>query len=67
MGDLGVFDPDLYANGDPWRSGLPLDLFAELRDGMRRQADDDVDGRHPAPKRSTPCVSRRPITFAAHG
>ncbi len=32
MGDLGVFDPDLYANGDPWRSGLPLDLFAELRD-----------------------------------
>lgn len=32
MSDLGVFDPDLYANGDPWHSGLPLDLFAELRD-----------------------------------
>jgi cholest-4-en-3-one 26-monooxygenase len=32
MGALGVFDPDLYANGDPWCSGLPLDLFAELRD-----------------------------------
>lgn len=32
MSDLGVFDPDLYANGDPWRSGLPLDLFAELRE-----------------------------------
>ena len=32
MGDLGVFDPDLYANGDPRHGGLPLDLFAELRD-----------------------------------
>src|ERR1700722_19932810 len=32
MGDLGVFDPDLYANGDAWCSGLPLELFAELRD-----------------------------------
>jgi cytochrome P450 len=32
MRDLGVLDPDLYANGDPWRSGLPLDLFSELRD-----------------------------------
>lgn len=32
MGDLGIFNPDLYAKGDPWKSGLPLDLFAELRD-----------------------------------
>ena len=32
MTDLGLFDPDLYAKGDPWKSGLPLDLFAELRD-----------------------------------
>ena len=32
MSDLGIFNPDLYAQGDPWTSGLPLDLFAELRD-----------------------------------
>jgi cholest-4-en-3-one 26-monooxygenase len=32
MTDLGLFDPDLYARGDPWKSGLPLDLFAELRE-----------------------------------
>jgi cholest-4-en-3-one 26-monooxygenase len=32
MTDLGIFDPDLYAKGDPWKSGLPLDVFAELRD-----------------------------------
>ena len=32
MMDLGLFNPDLYVNGDPWKSGLPLDLFAELRD-----------------------------------
>ncbi len=32
LSDLGIFDPDLYAQGDPWKSGLPLDLFAELRD-----------------------------------
>ena len=32
MSDLGIFNPDLYAKGDPWKSGLPLDLFAELRD-----------------------------------
>ena len=32
MTDLGLFNPDLYAKGDPWKSGLPLDLFAELRD-----------------------------------
>jgi cholest-4-en-3-one 26-monooxygenase len=32
MMGLGLFDPDLYAKGDPWQSGLPLDLFAELRD-----------------------------------
>jgi cholest-4-en-3-one 26-monooxygenase len=31
MSNLGVFDPDLYANGDPWKAGLPLELFAELR------------------------------------
>ena len=30
MSDLGIFNPDLYAKGDPWKSGLPLDLFAEL-------------------------------------
>ena len=33
MGALGVFDPDLYANGDPWCSGLPLDRFADIRVG----------------------------------
>jgi cytochrome P450 len=32
MSGLGVFDPGLYENGDPWTSGLPLALFAELRD-----------------------------------
>ena len=32
MSDLGIFNPDLYAKGDPWKSGLPLELFAELRD-----------------------------------
>jgi cholest-4-en-3-one 26-monooxygenase len=31
MSDLGIFNPDLYARGDPWKSGLPLELFAELR------------------------------------
>jgi len=31
MSELGVFDPDLYARGDPWQSGLPLELFAALR------------------------------------
>jgi cholest-4-en-3-one 26-monooxygenase len=31
MSDLGIFNPDLYAQGDPWKSGLPLDLFAQLR------------------------------------
>jgi cholest-4-en-3-one 26-monooxygenase len=28
---MNVFDPDLYANGDPSRNGLPHDLFAQLR------------------------------------
>jgi cholest-4-en-3-one 26-monooxygenase len=32
MTGLGLFDPDLYAQGDPWKSGLPLDLFSRLRD-----------------------------------
>ena len=32
MSDLGIFNPDLYAQGDPWKSGLPLEMFAELRD-----------------------------------
>lgn len=29
--NLGVFDPALYENGDPWRAGLPLDLYTQLR------------------------------------
>jgi cholest-4-en-3-one 26-monooxygenase len=29
---MNVFDPDLYANGDPSRNGLPHDLFARLRE-----------------------------------
>lgn len=32
MSELGVFDPDLFERGDPWSGGLPLGLFAELRD-----------------------------------
>lgn len=32
MSDLGVFDPDLYAQGDPRQSGLPLEIFATLRE-----------------------------------
>jgi len=32
MANLGIFDPDLYAKGDPWKAGLPLDRFAELRE-----------------------------------
>jgi cholest-4-en-3-one 26-monooxygenase len=32
MSSLGVLDPDLYAHGDPWTAGLPLDLYARLRD-----------------------------------
>jgi cholest-4-en-3-one 26-monooxygenase len=31
MSGLGVLDPSLYENGDPWKSGLPLELFEELR------------------------------------
>ncbi len=30
--DVNVFDPDVYANGDPRHNGLPIDLFARLRD-----------------------------------
>jgi cholest-4-en-3-one 26-monooxygenase len=30
--EINVFDPDLYANGDPTQNGLPNDLFAQLRD-----------------------------------
>ena len=32
MSGLGVFDPDLFEQGDPWNGGLPLDLYTELRD-----------------------------------
>lgn len=32
MTALGIFDPDLYGQGDPWTAGLPLDAFAALRD-----------------------------------
>ena len=32
MSGLGVFDPDLFEQGDPWNGGLPLDLYSELRD-----------------------------------
>ena len=31
MSGLGALDPSLYENGDPWQSGLPLELFEELR------------------------------------
>src|SRR5690348_2508436 len=31
MNGLGVLDPDLYEQGDPWTAGLPLDMFARLR------------------------------------
>jgi cholest-4-en-3-one 26-monooxygenase len=30
--DVDVFDPDVYANGDPGQNGLPIELFAQLRD-----------------------------------
>ena len=30
--EVNVFDPDVYANGDPARNGLPIELFARLRD-----------------------------------
>jgi cholest-4-en-3-one 26-monooxygenase len=32
MSELGVFDPDLFEKGDPWSGGLPLELYAEMRD-----------------------------------
>jgi cholest-4-en-3-one 26-monooxygenase len=32
MLEINLFDPDLYANGDPAENGLPNDLFARLRD-----------------------------------
>lgn len=25
--DVNVFDPDVYANGDPAQNGLPIELF----------------------------------------
>jgi cholest-4-en-3-one 26-monooxygenase len=31
--DVSVFDPDLYANGDPAQNGLPHRLYGQLRDG----------------------------------
>jgi cholest-4-en-3-one 26-monooxygenase len=30
--EMNVFDPDLYASGDPTQNGLPNDLFTRLRD-----------------------------------
>ncbi len=30
--DVDVFDPDIYANGDPGQNGLPIELFARLRE-----------------------------------
>jgi cholest-4-en-3-one 26-monooxygenase len=30
--EVNVFDPDVYANGDAARNGLPIELFARLRD-----------------------------------
>jgi cholest-4-en-3-one 26-monooxygenase len=30
--DVNVFDPDLYANGDPAQNGLPHGLYVRLRD-----------------------------------
>jgi cytochrome P450 len=32
MSSLGVLDPQLYARGDPSIAGLPLELYARLRD-----------------------------------
>ena len=26
--EVNVFDPDVYANGDPGHNGLPIELFA---------------------------------------
>jgi cholest-4-en-3-one 26-monooxygenase len=31
--EVSVFDPDVYANGDPGQNGLPIELFARLRNG----------------------------------
>jgi cholest-4-en-3-one 26-monooxygenase len=30
---VNVFDPDLYASADPGQNGLPVELFARLREG----------------------------------
>src|SRR5665213_2635403 len=30
--EMDVFDPDLYASGDPTRNGLPDELFTRLRE-----------------------------------
>ena len=32
MSSLGALDPVLFGRGDPWTGGLPLDLYAQLRD-----------------------------------
>src|ERR1035437_1661629 len=31
--EVNVFDPDLYANGDPAQNGFPTSHFARLREG----------------------------------